>query len=194
MSDPSSKRKLPLVGGSPPSGSASSDAAKPKKRLPVLQSEGDDDEAQDRPPWHWSAIGMIATFLAWLPLASIANTLVARMLRSVDPAEDAALAAAAPVKVRAIMIGLNALCFALAALAGGYLVGRFGGRAGRKEATVSGLLAAVLAWGIAVAQAQVVELLVWGLLLIAVSAIGAGAAYLGGRFGLGGRQPTLPDL
>lgn len=193
MSDPNAKRKLPIIGGSPKAGPAASDAAKPKKRLPVLQDEGDDDEAQDRPPWHWSAIGMIATFLAWLPLASIANALVARMLRSVDPAEDAALAAAAPAKVRAIMIGVNALCFALAALAGGYLVGRFGGRAGRREATVSGLLAALLAWGIAMAQAQAIDILVWSLLLVVIGAIGSGAAYLGGRVGLKRRQPTLPD-
>jgi MFS family permease len=193
VSDPSSKRKLPILGGSPKTTPAAGDAPKPKKRLPVLQNEDEDDEAQDRPPWHWSAIGMIATFLAWLPLASIANALVARMLRSVDPAEDAALAAAAPAKVRAIMIGVNALCFALAALAGGYLVGRFGGRAGRREATLSGLLAAVLAWGIAMAQSPVIEIVVWSLLLVVIGAIGAGAAYLGGRVGLRRRQPTLRD-
>jgi tRNA-(ms[2]io[6]A)-hydroxylase len=157
----------------------------------VLQDEDGDEDAQDRPPWHWSGIGLLAIFLVWLPLASLVNALVARMLRSVDPADGVDLAAAAPAGARTAMIGSNALCFALAALAGGYLVGRFGGRAGPKEAGVGGLLTAVLAWAIALAQTQAIAPLVWSLLLLVMGALGWGAAYLGGRLGLKGRRRAL---
>ena len=191
MPDPASKkRSLPIVGSSTPSAPAGS-AEKPRKRLPVLQDEEGDEEAQDRPPWHWSGIGVIAIFLAWLPLASLVNTLVARMLRSADPADGVELAAAAPAGARAVMMGSNALCFALAALAGGYLVGRFGGRAGPKEAGVSGLLTAVVAWALAISQTPSIAPLVWLLLLLVMGSLGWVAAYLGGRLGLRGRRRSL---
>ncbi len=40
------------------------------------------------------------------------------------------------------------LAFAIACFAGGFLVGRFGAKAGAKEATVAGFLAAAVAWAL----------------------------------------------
>jgi MFS family permease len=155
-----------------------------RRRLPVLQSndegKGGGGEGEDRPPWHWSAIGAVATFVVWLPLAFLTAALLKGVLHGgdrIDP-ETASRAAVAAVIV------LNALAFALGAFAAGLLVGRVGGKAGRREATVSGLAAAVIAWGYAAADGARSGLLVWALLLALMAGLGAGSAYLGGRLGL----------
>jgi tRNA-(ms[2]io[6]A)-hydroxylase len=84
-------------------------------------------------------------------------------------------------------VALNIGAFAAASFGGGYLVGRFGGRAGVKEATVCGVAASVIAWGMAVMQARS-GVLVWIMLLTGVAMIGAGSSRAGGRFGLRGRK------
>jgi hypothetical protein len=71
-------------------------------------------------------------------------------------------------------------------------VGRFGGRAGQREATASGVVAATLAWLLAMTQGRASEILVWALLLVIVALLGAGGAYLGGRRGLKRRKPAVP--
>jgi tRNA-(ms[2]io[6]A)-hydroxylase len=128
----------------------------------------------------------MAVFFAWLPLAALVGSIVARVLR--DAPEGGM--AGAPVEVRSLMIGLHALAFAIASAMGGFLVGRFGGLAGRREAMASGAVAAVVAWGIAFAQAPKTAVLVWVLLLLAISAVGALGGYLGGRVGVARRPPN----
>ncbi|HVK69658.1 MAG TPA: hypothetical protein VM694_34610, partial [Polyangium sp.] len=88
MSTPDKKRRLPLVQAGPPP---------------------DEPDAEDRPPWHWSGIGAVATFLVWLPLAAIAAKLGARL---VDQAElgvpapaDAKLSV--PLSAQLAFIGLQ---------------------------------------------------------------------------------------
>jgi len=154
----------------PPAGEA------PKRRLPLLaRAEVAEESDQDRPPWHWSAIGAAAIFLAWLPLAYVVNGPIGEALSGRASAAIAAVA-------------LNVTAFAVASFGGGYLVGRFGGRAGVKEATVCGVVAATIAWLLAAIQARS-GVLVWLMLLTGMAMIGAGSSRVGGAFGLRGRKP-----
>lgn len=189
MTEPKRKH-LPILGSSPgalPLGGATSSGSGEKRRLPLLQSSPEpDDETPDRPPWHWAGLGAMAVFFAWLPLAALVGSIVARVLRS---APEGGMAGA-PLEVRLLMIGLHALAFAIASGLGGFLVGRFGGLAGVREAAASGAAAAVVAWGIAFAQAPKTALLVWALLLFAIGAVGAFGGFVGGRIGLARRPPS----
>jgi tRNA-(ms[2]io[6]A)-hydroxylase len=92
--------------------------------------------------------------------------------------------AGAPPRMQVAMVALNALAFAAAAGAGGFLVGRFGGKAGQREATASGVLAGGIAWALALAQGAPAGALGWALLLVVMATLGGGAAYGGGRVGL----------
>ena len=96
-----------------------------------------------RPPWHWVGFGTVAIFAAWLPLAYVAGAVVATRarvaLRARLPARsDRARARAMPAGERARSwrcVALpNVLALALAAFAGGFLVGRFGRAPGREAA------------------------------------------------------------
>lgn len=137
-----------------------------RRHLPVLNNEkpssSGGSEEDDRPGWHWIGFGAVAIFAAWLPLAYVAQVLVARVLprlvstSSSSSIEDVAsslatLSSAERVRLT-ILLGLpHALAFAMASFAGGWLVGRFAVRAGPREAAFSGASAAfvavVLAWG-----------------------------------------------
>jgi len=167
MADDGKKKFLPIVG-------ASGEA--PKRRLPLLaKAEVADESDEDRPPWHWSGIGAAAIFLAWLPLAYIVNGPLGGLFNGGVAAKIAAVA-------------LNIMAFVVASFGGGYLIGRFGGKAGVKEATVNGVAAATVAWALAAAQARS-GLLVWIMLLTGMAMLGAGGARVGGRFGVHGRKP-----
>jgi tRNA-(ms[2]io[6]A)-hydroxylase len=145
-----------------------------KRRLPLaprveVGAEGD----EDRPPWHWAAIGAVGVFVFWLPLAIGVNALLGG-------------------RSGAAVVALHAAAFVLASAGSGFLVGRFGGKAGRREAAAGGLGAAGVAWLLAAAQglhASVGTLVTWALLLAAMGALGGGAAWLGGARGVRGRTP-----
>ena len=129
----------------------------PKRRLTVLKDDGEAEEVP-RPPWQWIGFGALAIFTAWLPLAYpatlLARTLLARYAQGSTPEEVARALASAPageiarleVEVRLLL----ALPLAVAAFAGGYLVGRWGRRVGVREAAlaglVTGLLTCALSW------------------------------------------------
>src|SRR5262245_7653689 len=107
-----------------------------KRRLPVLQAKDADDDVPDRPGWHWIFVGAAATILAWLALATAVNA----------PAKG--LSGGSERVAAFVAIGGNLAAFAVAALAGGLLVGRFGARAGRREALLGGGIAAACGWGL----------------------------------------------
>ena len=135
-----------------------------KRRLPVLKAPLEETD-DPRPPWQWLGFGALGIFVVWLPLAWATTVLVTR-LGGLDEA---------PVG-RMLLFGLS---LALASLAGGYLVGRWGTQGvGVREAALAGLAAAIiataLAWG-AVGFSL-------GALLTVVFAVPAAA--LGGRVGL----------
>jgi hypothetical protein len=140
-----------------------------KRRLPVLKTPG--EEAADeppRPPWQWVGFGAVAIFVVWTPLAYLAG-LAGRRFAGSD---------------RSVLVGAGffALGSVLAALAGGYLVGRWGAAGvGVREAAFAGLAAALVATVLAWMQAGLsLGPLVTVLLLVP-------AAALGGRLGLKGR-------
>ena len=170
------KKYLPLVGASTTSSAPSPTSEAPKRRLPMMPKvEVADESDEDRPPWHWSAIGAVAVFLAWLPMAYIVNGPLGGLFNGGMVAKVAA-------------VSLNVAAFVIGSFAGGYLVGRFGGRAGVKEATVGGVAASAIAWALAAVQARS-GVLVWIMLLTGMAMLGAGGARVGGRFGLRGRKP-----
>jgi hypothetical protein len=161
------KKTLPIA---PP------DATK-KRRLPLLpRAEAADESDIERPPWHWSAIGAVAIFVLWLPLAFLTAALGKRLLAEA-PDEGAA-----PPSAFLTVAGLNLLAFALASFGGGALVGRFGNSAGRKEATVAGLATAAIAWVMIVLQGVGLTLSGGGALLLLI-AVGALTARAGGAVG-----------
>lgn len=140
-----------------------------KRRLPLApRVEVKEPEDEERPPWHWSGIGAVGVFVFWLPLAMIVNGVLG-------------------ARTGAAAVVLNATAFTMACFGAGLVVGRFGGQAGRREATVSGFAAAVIAWAVAAipslhADARV--LLTLGLLLALIGALGAGGGWLGGWLGV----------
>lgn len=173
------------------------------RRLPVLQSPktapssapspaGSDTEPEPRPAWHWSAIGALLIFSMLLPLSMIAAGITGHLLTSQIPATEPAQVkefldhadASTLLKIRLSQLVPGAMAFTLASLAGGALVGRFGGEARTKEATIAGLGAATVAWLLAaVSVGLAASWMIWPPL----AALGSFAAFLGGRWGVSKR-------
>jgi len=152
----------------------------------MLRENAAEDEAADRPPWHWVGFGAVALLVVWLPLAAVAEVVATRaaapFIGHVDrPAEAAEavgqLSPAARRHVTLVLIGLPVASLVLAAFAAGFVVGRWGGRAGTAEAALAGALAALLVAGLTCASAGAS----WTALAALVPA--AAAAALGGAVG-----------
>jgi hypothetical protein len=142
-----------------------------KRKLPVLQSGGEPEEA--RPPWHWVGFGTVMIFTAWLPLAYLGAALVAPSAARPEPATEGTTLA------RALAATLVPLV--IAAVAGGFLVGRFGKPAGVREALLAGLVTGLAAVVLTALSGP------FSPLFLLVVAIAAGAAGLGGKVGVRGR-------
>ena len=76
-----------------------------------------------------------------------------------------------------------------------YLVGRFSGKAGRREATMAGFLGAAAACALTLAvtaaqgmRAGVLTVVAWALIFAVLTSLGAGAARAGGALGVRGRK------
>jgi len=130
------------------------------RRLPVIQSKAPEDAAaEERPAWHWILIGAGFVLTIWIPLALIALWLSRHLGALLAPTHDPealARAMATASSARRILLGVAslgplALSYAVATVSAGALVGRFGGRAGRREAALGGLLAASVAWSFSAA-------------------------------------------
>jgi hypothetical protein len=116
-----------------------SGVASGKRHLTVLK-EPAAEEGEPRPPWQWVGFGALGIFVVWLPLSWAATSLAFTL----DAAGEAPVARAA----------LFSVSLAIASVAGGYLVGRWGTRGiGLREAALAGLAAGAgataLAWGTA---------------------------------------------
>jgi hypothetical protein len=109
-----------------------------KRRLPLLQpSAGGDSDEPPRPAWQWVAFGALAIFAVWVPLSALAGTIAARILAHAHDAD---------ALTRAALLASAAYAFELSigALAGGYLVGKWGPpNVGVRQAALAGLTAAV---------------------------------------------------
>ncbi len=128
------------------------DKRRTPRRLPVLQSKNDEPE-EPRPAWHWVGFGAVAIFVAWLPLAYLAENMgrklaTARLggaaLESVSRNER--LAVLARVAVPQI------LALAVSGAFGGFLVTKFGQNTKRRDAAFAGLSVGVLALGLTYSQ------------------------------------------
>jgi|SoiMethySBSTD1v2_1073268.scaffolds.fasta_scaffold1043021_3 tRNA-(ms[2]io[6]A)-hydroxylase len=158
-----------------------------KRRLPVLQPK--EDEGEPRPPWHWSVIGAVATLLGWIPLAMLAQLGVQRMLARAggeDPAAGfQALSPGERLTLSLLIVLGPMLALAIAAFLGGLLIGRFGGAAGPKEATVAGIGAAGLACFVValqlIAQGGLMNFLLTAVVVVILAALTARGGALVGR-------------
>lgn len=141
-----------------------------KRRLPLLPKvEVAEEGDEDRPPWHWAAIGCVGVFVFWLPLAFTVNGLLA-------------------VGTGAVGVLLNAAAFGLACFGSGLLVGRFGGKAGKREATAGGVAASVLSCLLAAVQLRG-GVVTWILIVAVFVALGGSTSLAGGALGLRLRKP-----
>lgn len=125
------------------------------RRLPVLQSSSDD--APQRPPWHYVVIGAGFTITLWLPLAVVATWAGSRLaLWALGASSESGLpfaVARASESQRAWAAALQAaplmLSFLLACFGAAVLVGRFGGKAGVREAVLGNLIGSAVVLGLA---------------------------------------------
>jgi hypothetical protein len=112
-----------------------------KRRLPLIASAGDVEADPTRAPWQWVGFGTLAIFVVWLPLSATSVAITSRMLVAQGPGRVELAPAALP-----IFLGVSALALALAAMIGGFVVGRWGGPGvGVREACLAALVAALVA-------------------------------------------------
>lgn len=131
------------------------------RRLPVIQEPtGEDAEAAARPHWHWVLIGAGLWVTTWTPVAWA-------LFR----------------KIPGLGILTGALAwatsFAIAALAAGYLVARFGSRTRVRHAALSGAVAAVGIWLMAAAAGGFDNVLLAASALLSLGAVNMAFAALG---------------
>jgi hypothetical protein len=151
------------------------------RRLTVLQNDDTDDAlAARRPRWHWVLIGAGFVITLFLPLAQLGVFVGHRLSAAVRPGGNAAL----QVGVGALPVALS---FLIACGVAGGLVGRFGGRAKAREAALSGALGAFTGWGLAALGGALSPWLVAVTSFFVLLIFGAGAAFIGARFGLARR-------
>jgi hypothetical protein len=137
-----------------------------KRRLPVLKTQDDElEDAEVRPPWQWVGFGALAIFVVWLPLAYVTGIIATRV------------EVVASSRIGGVLVLSSGL--ALSSVAGGFLVGRWGGKdVGVREAAMAGFAAALIASVISLAAPGG-----WaGALVIMV--VAPPFAWLGGRVGL----------
>jgi len=134
------------------------------RRLPVIQEPaGEDAEAAARPAWHWVLIGSGLLVTIWTPFVLLVLA-VARKISATGPGAAAGLAAGT---------------FALAALAAGHLVARFGPRTRLRHAVFAGLAAAAEIWLLALLGGAFVSALLGLSALLSLSGLAAGFCALG---------------
>jgi MFS family permease len=167
-----------------------------KRRLPVLKQTPEEEQGEaPRPPWHWAGFGAAATVAAWLPLLYVAEVLEKRLLDarfaglSKDEVRDAvaALPSSEQAKTWLIVLGLPVVGFVVGAVFGGYVVGRWGGdRAGAREAAAAGAIAAAVVTVLSACSGGGVS---W--VYLALAAVAAGTAALGGKLGVRRRRKAM---
>lgn len=174
-----------------------------RRKLPILQEpkpspgdaspgDGDGEDGAPRPRWHWVGFGTVAIFAVWLPLAYAAEALkrgvVSSYVGGAETREEVAarivaMSAAERTKLAAVQALPHLLALALAAFAGGLLVGRFGQGTRVREAALAGAstaaIALVVAWR-AIAEGGGGALLV----VLVPSLVAVGFAAWGGRTGV----------
>jgi len=157
------------------------------RRLPVIQSEASEDaEASARPRVHWILIGAGSCITVWALLAVVALPLGARLGAAVVRAQTRGVAGP-PSSASALFAVVSAapllVSFFSAALLSGALVGRFGGRAGPREAALGGVSAGALTSLLSLRPGLGLPLYAMIAALAALSLLGATGGALGGIWG-----------
>jgi hypothetical protein len=91
----------------------------------------------ERPAWQWVPIGLVLTYLMWVPLASVAVRLGQWLLPALYPDPSTRSVGGAAFIVALLQAAVLAICCG----ATGYVIGAHGGKAGRREAILTGALA-----------------------------------------------------
>jgi hypothetical protein len=157
----------------------------PIRRLPVLQDASTSDE--DRPAWHWTVIGLVFVLSIWAPLAMLATWCTQRIVAS---SAGGRLGLWLAVTVPPLV------AYAFSCGAAGALVGRFGAKAGTREAAIAGALAAIVGTVLTIVGATAAAALAS---LLVLAPVGVLAAWIGGRIGFSRRvastkrAPPPPD-
>lgn len=151
----------------------------------LSSAPGEAETAQLRPGWQWVGFGSVIVFSVWLPLAAVVQKLSPLWLsRLVAGAEDEADVVA---RVRALRggalawyyvlaVGPHVIALALASMAGGYVVGRWGKpEAGTRQAALAGTTTGLIASAMACASTGM------SASLLVVVVIASLFAALGGR-------------
>ncbi len=157
----------------------------PTRRLPVLQNAPPDEE---RPAWHWAVIGVVFILSIWAPLAMLASWVAGRvshhLLGDLPPDELSLRLADASATDRFwlwfVLTVAPIVAYGVACWASGAMIGRFGGKAGAREAALAGAVAAFVGAALTLVRASVAASAASLLVLVPV---GVGAAWLGGVFG-----------
>jgi hypothetical protein len=127
-----------------------------KRGLPVLKQAANDssdaDGSPDRPPWHWTGFGTVAIFVTWLPLAALGQWFFA----GATGPQAAEAGSARPAAFMGFVLTQLA-GFLLASFLGGALLGRYGGKAGPREAAASGFAVGLIAVLLALVTSQQVS-------------------------------------
>jgi hypothetical protein len=149
-----------------------------KRGLPVLKQapkdSSDADGSPERPPWHWTGFGTVAIFVTWLPLAALGQWFFA----GATGPQAADAGSARPAAVMGFVVTQLA-GFLLASFLGGALVGRYGGKAGPREAAASGFVVGLIAVLLALVTAKQVS---WTYLIFLT--LPALFAFFGGKAGV----------
>ena len=128
------------------------------------RAELGDGSPSERSPWAWVLLGAFANFAVLVPLAMLTMALLKGIYsRGTDR----------PLWLVVVAI----VCLCISSIGGGYLVGRFGGRARALEGMYSGIAAGLVMWGLSRTPMGFV-ILAWT----------APAAYLGGWLGRRSRK------
>lgn len=180
-----------MIQSAPPSKGDGGDGAAP-----------DDDAIEVRPPWHWVGFGTVAIFAAWLPLAYVAQAVVARVLAqrfgATATAQDIAsslgtMPAGERARLMAILALPNVFALGLAAFGGGYLVGRFGKGTGARESASAGAMTALVALALSLGGGAAAGGLAAVATALVTVFIAVGFAAWGGRVGVRKREKSTAD-
>lgn len=154
------------------------------RRLPVVQNRTPEDvEAAERPRSQWVAIGAGLTLSIWIPLALCALPLGRVLTARLAPPGDEAAGAGTRALIVLGLAGPQLVAFAIAALSGGALVGRFGGLAKTRDAALGGMLGALSAVTLAALSGALRPWLVAIATALVLGVVGGFFGALGGRFG-----------
>lgn len=165
------------------------------RRLPVFSSSTDEDE---RPPRQWTAIGVLFAVVIFATLAMPTNWVRARLLErlvgDVSPAELQHLFAEASAGTRALLwlavVVPSVVAYAFACWAAGALIGRFGAKVTPRAAAIAGaftsLVLSLLVLLPSFRDTSRASFWLWTALGVfaVLLPLGAGVAWLGGRFGV----------